>query len=65
MFMKMKVCVTFDFLLLGPFFEKFKDFMWETETLALRKIVFPKTGTKRKVLRPFCDEVTFQSFQTS
>ena len=36
--------------------------IWETETLALRTIVFPKTGTKRKVLGPFYDEVVFQEF---
>ena len=35
-------------------------FIWETETLALRNIVFPKTGTTIVVLRPFSKEVTFQ-----
>ena len=50
----------FQFLCFGHFKENSWVFIWKPETLALRKIVFPKTGTKRNVLRPFCDEVTFQ-----
>ena len=45
------------------FIDKTKHSM--TMRLALRKIWFPKTGTKRKVLRLFCDEVNFQESRKS